>query len=76
MNGWLIEELGFASGQGRENFIFSIASGLPLGPTHPPVWSVLWPVSLFLMSPPPGARVKYAWNLPPAPHLFSLCGAK
>ena len=25
MNGWLIEEWGFDSGQGRENFLFSIA---------------------------------------------------
>jgi len=62
VDGWLLEECGFDSGQGRESFLFSIASRLPLWPTQPPGQAVLRPVSLFLMSPPPGARVKYAWN--------------
>ena len=34
VNGWLIEEWGFDSGQGREKFLFSTASRLPLQPTQ------------------------------------------
>jgi hypothetical protein len=62
VTGCLIEEWGFDSVYGRKHFIFYIASRLPLWPTQPPVQSVLWPVSLFIMSPPPGATVKYVSN--------------
>jgi len=60
MNGWFIEDSGFDSGQGRKNFHFSIASRLPLCSAQPHVKLVLGPFSLFLISPPPGAMVKYA----------------
>jgi len=60
----------------EKEFYFSIASRLPLWPTQPPVNLVLGLFSLFLISPPPGARVKYAWNHTSCPHKFSCCGAK
>jgi hypothetical protein len=39
--GWTAKELGFDSQQGQDIFLFSITSGLALGPTQPPMQWVL-----------------------------------
>jgi len=67
------QRTGFDSGQPRGNFLLSVASRLPLWHMQPPVQSVVSHVSLFLMSPQPYARVKYAWNhVYCPPYIFML----
>jgi hypothetical protein len=86
MLGYRLNDQGFESQQGLGTFLFTTASRLTLGPTHPPIQWVAGALSLGLKwsgheadhSSPSNAQVKNVWTYTSTPQyaFMAWCSVK